>query len=351
MPVNTAPILATPFPDQILPGGVSSSIIVPVSTFFDPDPNDQLAYTAVQFFGSALPAWLAFDPITLSFTATPDINVSGWTGILLTATDLLGAQATDFFFITVIPPDLTINGTADADLLQGGAGNDQLFGLGGDDALYGNAGNDFLDGGTGADAMQGGIGNDTYVVDDIGDVIFENLYEGIDTVFSSVSYTLPANVENLTLTGADPINGTGNALNNVLTGNTADNVLDGGAGTDTMIGGFGNDTYIVDNPGDVVVENANEGSDTAQSSVTYTLAANVENLVLIGTGSIDGTGNTQGNVLTGNSANNTLDGGAGADTLLGGTGNGFCGGETTRSGRADQRAVCDVCRRNPVAES
>ena len=250
MPVNTAPILATPFPDQILPGGVSSSIIVPVSTFFDPDPNDQLAYTAVQFFGSALPAWLAFDPITLSFTATPDINVSGWTGILLTATDLLGAQATDFFFITVIPPDLTINGTADADLLQGGAGNDQLFGLGGDDALYGNAGNDVLtgsnlantlDGGTGVDTMTGGAGNDRYYVDDVNDMVIEFASGGTDTVYATASVTLANQVENLVINGANAIDGTGNSLSNRLTGNAVNNVLTGLAGNDRLDGGLGND--------------------------------------------------------------------------------------------------------------
>ena len=93
--------------------------------------------------------------------------------------------------------------------------------------------------------------------------------------------------------------------------------VNGGAGADTLIGGTGNDTYIVDNAGDVVVENAGEGVDQVNSSVTYTLSTNVENLTLTGSAAIDGTGNELDNVLIGNNDANTLIDGAGNHVLDG----------------------------------
>ncbi len=215
-----------------------------------------------------------------------------------------------------------------------GTGNDLdniLTGNGGSNTLSGGSGNDTLDGGAGSDTMLGGLGDDIYVVAQTSDIVTENANEGTDLVRSSVTYTLAANVENLTLTGSSAINGTGNALDNILTGNSGNNTLTGGAGndtldpgsagTDTLRGGQGDDIYIVGrSSGITITENANEGTDTVRASVTYTLGNNVENLLLTGSGNVNGTGNTLNNILTGNDGNNTLTGGAGNDTLIGGNG-------------------------------
>ena len=179
--------------------------------------------------------------------------------------------------------------------------------------LMGSSGANLLDGKGGADTMTGGAGDDLYFVDHVGDLVMEQAGEGaLDSVTSSVSFTLGTNVENLVLTGSAAINGTGNNEGNVLTGNSAANVL---------IGLAGNDTYVI-GTGDTVVEAQSDGADTVVSGITYSLAANVENLTLIGFSAIYGTGNALDNVLNGllNLAGNTLTGGAGNDTYIIGTG-------------------------------
>lgn len=204
----------------------------------------------------------------------------------------------------------TITGNLAANVLNGGTGND---------TLVGGAGNDRLIGGLGNDVMQGGADNDTYVVDSAGDTVTEGVGAGVDTVEVAFTYTLGAELDNLLLTGKAAINGTGNVLVNTLTGNAAANILDGGVGADTMIGGKGNDTYVVDDTLDVVTEYAGSGTgiDLVQSTAaTYTLLANVENLTLMGTNDIDGTGNVLNNTLTGNSGLNVLTGSLGNDTYV-----------------------------------
>ncbi|HWT13733.1 MAG TPA: nidogen-like domain-containing protein [Allosphingosinicella sp.] len=197
----------------------------------------------------------------------------------------------------------------------GGTGNSLA------NVLTGNAAANLLDGAAGADSMSGGDGDDVYVVDAGDKVVESSATGGTDTVRSAVSYSLGSNVENLVLTGTAAIGGTGNSLDNILTGNGAANLLNGGAGADTMNGGGGDDTYSVGTGDKVVETSATGGTDTVRSGIDYTLGANVENLVLIGTSSLDGTGNSLANVLTGNSGSNILDGAAGVDTMIGGDGN------------------------------
>jgi Ca2+-binding RTX toxin-like protein len=244
--------------------------------------------------------------------------------------------------------DNTLRGTSGADTLLGLAGDDRLFGLAGDDLLQGDQGrdrleggdgNDRLDGGSGADRMLGGQGNDTYVVDNGGDRIVEEASQGIDTVESFITYTLGANLENLTLVGTRSVDGTGNRYNNIIIGNIGNNVLrglagndrlDGNAGDDTlnggpgddyMIGGTGNDTYVVNSIGDRVYEAPDQGnSDTVTSSIDFTLPDNFENLTLLGQATT-GIGNSLPNTMVGNAASNILRGQGGADDLNGGGGN------------------------------
>ncbi|WP_428664107.1 beta strand repeat-containing protein [Reyranella sp.] len=152
----------------------------------------------------------------------------------------------------------SMTGTPNVDSLDGLAGDDTLYGLAGNDVVLGRDGNDLLDGGTGNDLMVGGAGNDRYYVDAVGDVVLEVFpTDGIDTVVSSIGYTLGANVEHLVLTGTAAINGTGNAESNMLSGNGAANILsggagndviDGGAGADRLIGGSGADTFVFSAP-------------------------------------------------------------------------------------------------------
>lgn len=222
--------------------------------------------------------------------------------------------------------------------LLGLAGNDYLQGGTGNDTLEGGAGNDTLIGWSGADMMVGGVGNDSYFIDNINDSALENSNEGLDTVNSLITYTLPLNIENLTLRGAFKIHGTGNNHGNLIKGNSSDNqlygrggndtlnggagndLLTGGAGADTMIGGIGNDTFFVEDINDIVIEKLNQGTDSINSEVTYILPENVEALKLIGIMPINGTGNDKANTLTGNTAANQLNGAAGNDILNGGFG-------------------------------
>lgn len=169
-----------------------------------------------------------------------DVNGSNNTETLHnSASGLVGAR------IFAWDGDDTVFAGGGHDIVFGGIGDDKLFGEGGDDRLLGEAGNDRLDGGAGADTMEGGIGNDTYVVDDARDQVVEFVDLSIngstdfsqDTVISSVDFTLPDNVENLTLVGNAMI-GYGNAGDNTIIGNDNwGNILVGGDGRDDIVGG------------------------------------------------------------------------------------------------------------------
>ncbi|MEM7765982.1 MAG: calcium-binding protein [Pseudomonadota bacterium] len=264
----------------------------------------------------------------------------------------------------------TINALDGDDILNGGDGNDTLNGNDGDDTLNGGAGKDLLRGGAGVDTLNGGLDDDTYIIDDLDDVIVGELSTeaggGRDVVRATVSFTLPTNIEILTLGGSDALDGTGSESDNGLNGNGAANVLmglggsdtlngnggddtlhggdcddflNGGSGSDTLIGGDGGDRYTLNDANDTIIELASDsGIDTMRSSIDATIVDNVERLVLIGS-ALEATGNGDDNTLQGNGLDNILTGGAGNDVLLGSSGNdtllGGDGNDTLDGGKGD----------------
>lgn len=327
--VNNAPAAQEVLTPQTAVENESFSWVLPEGAFTDVDAGDALTWTFTP--ADSQSAWLQFDPVTRTLSGTPGHALLNTTARgTITVTDPYGATASQEVAINVAEP-----------------GGLTLLGTQADDLLTGTIGTDAINGDLGADTMRGGKGSDTYYVDNALDVVTERLNEGIDTVVASTTWTMSANVENLTL-AEGAVDGTGNSLANVITGNAAANRLAGGAGADTLLGaggddwlrggvgadrmegGAGSDLYEVDDAGDQVIEQVNQGYDTVESSVSWTLGANAEALILTGTGAVDGTGNAQSNLLQGNGAANTLTGGdgndmlngrLGVDTLIGGTGN------------------------------
>jgi Ca2+-binding RTX toxin-like protein len=184
------------------------------------------------------------------------------------------------------------------------------------DALLGDNGSNVLNGAGGNDQMTGRIGNDTYYVDSNFDATIELAGQGTDTVWSTITHTLQANVEHLYLQGTGNINGSGNELANSLIGNSGNNILNGQEGVDFMAGGLGNDTYYVDHHDDVTIEGANAGMDIVHAYDNYTLGFDIERLYLHGDAE-EGTGNALSNRIYGNDNDNVLDGLSGADRAWG----------------------------------
>ncbi len=363
---NDAPIVVAPLTAQAVQFDALGWNYNASAAFSDIDVGDTLSFDATLANGDPLPAWMQVEALTGVISGSPLFGDLGTYALSVIATDALGSSVSAPLTVAVTAFDAgqLLVSTSGNDVLAGtllanetvtyafasapvtvslavavqqntlGAGLDtltnidNLIGSGFADTLTGNVRNNVLDGGAGIDTLKGGAGNDTYIVDNTGDIVTETLTGGTDLVMSTATYTLKANAENLTLLGEAAINGTGNALANVITGNSGNNVLNGAAGADTLIGGLGNDTYTVDNIGDVVTEQFNQGTDKISSAVDYTLPVEVENLTLTGTVAIIANGNDLANVITGNALDNQLNGGIGNDTLAGGIGNDTLDGGT-----------------------
>jgi Rieske Fe-S protein len=289
---NHTPTLVSPLVDQAIQYNTLGWSYDASASFSDGDSSDSLSYSASLANGDPLPAWIQIGATTGLMTGTPGFNDRDTYALNITATNTQGASVSAPLTVAVtgFNAGQLLVSTAGNDILAGSLSNDTVtyayatapvtvslaittqqntIGAGSDtltnidnlmgsnysDSLTGNGQNNVLDGGTGddklngaggADTMIGGRGNDTFTVNHVGDVAIEYLNKGTDKVSSNVTYTLPANVENLTLTGALAINGTGNDLSNILVGNTGNNLLKGLAGLDKLTGGAGADRFDFD---------------------------------------------------------------------------------------------------------
>ncbi len=248
-PVNDAPTLSLYNLSYSDTG--SQAINIDLRTHVtDVDLGDTVTI-AITVNGGAQPDWLHYDAATATLSGTPPYGFTDTLTIGVTATDNHGASSTGSFTVSDVgvnqyltDGDDVATGSSMGDWIYGYGGNDSISGLAGDDYLQGGEGNDTLDGGTGHDTLVGSVGDDVYVVASNLANIQENANEGFDTVRSSVTFTLPANVEALQLTGTANIDGTGGANADTLIGNSGANTLSGLAGNDLLQGGGGNDSLV-----------------------------------------------------------------------------------------------------------
>lgn len=243
-------------------------------TFADIDHDNDLD----AFVGNSAGNMLFFVNNGLSLASTAGNDILTGTSSLNDTVSYASATAAVTISLVIATQQNTIGAGLDTltniENLIGSNYNDSLTGNTKNNTLNGRAGNDTLNGGVGADTMVGGLGDDTFVVNLTSDIVTEKPGEGIDKIHSSVTYILPANVENLTLTGTLAINGTGNGLANKMTGNAANNqlvggagndTLDGGTGTNKLTGGTGNDIFKFTTTGHVdTITDYNVANDTIQ---------------------------------------------------------------------------------------
>ncbi|MES2633068.1 MAG: hypothetical protein V4669_08855 [Pseudomonadota bacterium] len=387
-PVNDAPTL-TVFAsavDTALPGAQTQITMAELAAKGDEaDVDGTVSAFVVRAVGSGTlligtsagvaTAWSAGvnDVIDASRSAfwTPSLQSAGTvTAFSVVARDSAGAvsPAAVPVAIAISDPGSAASGTSGADYLSGGVGSDTIRGLAGNDTLLGLGGDDVIDGGSGTDSLNGGDGSDVYMFlasEHPAAEIFDNGVTGIDEVrFAATTATtlllmagdvgiervvigtgmgLAADTSGIAAAGVNAsalgaaVSMLGNAGANPLTGTRFNDTIEGGPGADVMTGGNGDDTFYVDNAGDKALDSSTTGGyDTVLASVTYTIAANVEKLVLVG-GALNGTGNASANILVGNGNANvlsgvdghdTMDGADGADTLAGGKGNDWLTGGT-----------------------
>jgi len=375
--------------DQVVENAANGTA-VGVAAFAADVNGGAVAYSLLNDAGNRFAIDAATGLVTVANGALLDYETAIEHMIVVQASDAAGATSTAAFTIAIGDASgVTITGTNNADIVDATSTvslkplptdeADVISTHGGDDYISALGGDDVINGGTGADTMLGGLGNDTYVVNSNTDSLIEFEGEGIDLVMSSVSFTLGAHFENLTVTGSNGSSATGNELDNVIRGNDSSNVLAGLGGADTLIGGLGMDraSYaasaagvnvslatglglggdaegdsfsdiegligssfddIVEGDGGKNVLVGGDGIDTlsyrnAAADITVNLDVTSGQLTGAGSDTISGfenvigsnfadklTGTAGDNTLSGLDGNDTLVGGAGEDLLVGGAG-------------------------------
>lgn len=306
--VNDAPVLAQPLEDQHALEDRPLRFTLPLEAFSDPDAWDRLTYSATLADGSALPAWLGFDPATRTFAGTPGNEDVGPYAIRVVATDRQGASVADEFTL-LLPrsPERTLVGTAASERLVGGTGHDTLSGAAGDDVLEAGAGNDHLEGGAGADFLRAGSGDDTL------HFFADARWSGRYRAFNAGSPGAPGSGQSV------PLQGKGRSHD----------VFDGGEGFDTLMGTdraeaiFLEDAFSPSLRGGprlagierIILGAGDDVVDLTSSTYAYghvSLEGGGGRDTLWASGGDDG--------LEGGPGNDALSGGAGDDTLMGGAG-------------------------------
>lgn len=337
---NQAPVINSSLPTLNTKADALFTYTVAANAITDPDSWDSVTYSATGWNSAtnqqtALPSWLTFDAATRTFHGTPPASAANTNlQIVVWGTDNYGAG-------TGIITTLQIGAVNHAPVLA--ATLPDQAATQGAPFSYTFASNAFTDANNDTLTYSATLADGSALPSWLSFNTATRTFSGTPPTSSTISVKVTASdpysksvndtfdivttLKNLTLSGtatADTLTGgdgndalSGLAGNDTLIGNAGNDTLDGGIGNDTMQGGLGDDIYIVNSTSDIVTENANEGIDTIQTSVTLTsLAANVENITLIGTTAINATGNSLANTLMGNSASNTLSGGAGNDTYI-----------------------------------
>ncbi len=250
---------------------------------------------------------------------------------------LVGGAGNDLFMVNNASDVVQNGSTTNSDTIQAAVsyvlpthvntlvltGSAALTGSGnaGADLIVANAGNDTLTAGSGVATLVGGPGSDLFVLNNTADVVQDAYSSGNNTIESSASTSVAANVNTLLLSGTAALTGTGNSGNDLLEANSGNDTLVSGSGIDTLVGGVGSDTFVINNSADVLQDTNTGANNTLLAAVSYVLPSNFVSLTLIGSANLTGTGNSLSDVITANSGNDTLVAGSGIATLVGGAGN------------------------------